>query len=73
MPEAFGIIAGIAVMYLLFEPLFGDMDGFLDCVKPDIISLLRGEEVEDWRAGMKLLFWFFCGFVIYFAVYTALS
>ena len=38
-----GVLAGIGVMVLLFKPLFGDKEGFIDCVKfwftPDIFSI----------------------------------
>jgi hypothetical protein len=61
------VICGILVLWLLFEPIFGDMDGFWECVKfdfiPDIISLFRGQYWEDVKASFKLGIWFFLGFL----------
>ena len=77
MPEAIGIIAGIAVLFLLFRPLFGDASGFWECIRfwftPDIFSLFRGEWGQDWWAEMKLGFWLFCGGVVGFAVYNGVA
>ena len=59
------VIAGVGVMALLFKPLFGDKEEFIDCVKfwftPDIFSLFFGEYFEDRWSEMKLGLWIFCG------------
>lgn len=76
MCELIGIIAGIAVLVLLFKPFFGDMSGFWECVRywftPDIFSLFRGEWGQDWLAEAKLGFWLLCGGAAGYAVYTGL-
>lgn len=52
------VIAGVGIMVLLFQPLFGDKEGFFDCVKfwitPDIFSLFSGQYFEDRWSEMKL-------------------
>jgi hypothetical protein len=77
MCELIGIIAGIAVLVVLFRPFFGDMGGFWVCVRfwltPDIFSLIRGEWGEDLLAEMKFGLWLVCGGAAGFGVYTGLS
>lgn len=77
MSELIGIITGLAVLILLFKPFFGDMSGFLECLRfwltPDFVSLFRGEWQEDWLGEMKLFFWLVCGGGAGFAMYTGLS
>ena len=71
-----GIAVAIGVMVLLFKPLFGDADGFGECVRfwltPDLLSLFKGEYSEDWWAEMKLGIWLFlaggCGFAAWYGV-----
>ena len=77
MPEAIGIIAGIAVLAILFKPIFGGASGFFECVRfwltPDIFSLVRGEWGKDWGAEMKMGFWLICGGGVGFAVFKGVS
>ena len=55
------IVVGGGVATLLFKPFFGNRTEFFRCVKfwlmPDIVSLFRGEFMEDWWAESKLGFW----------------
>lgn len=71
-----GVIAGAAVMALLFKPLFGDKEEFIDCVKfwitPDLLSLLFGEYCKDRWSELKLGLWIFCGVMSGVGVYTGL-
>ena len=71
-----GVLAGIGVMVLLFKPLFGDKEGFFDCVKfwftPDIFSLLSGKYIVDRLSEMKLGLWIFCGGMAGTGVYWGL-
>ena len=70
------VIAGVTVLVLLFKPLFGDREGFIDCVKfwikPDIFSLFSGEYFEDRWSEMKLGLWIFLGFIAGVGVYAGL-
>lgn len=72
-----GVIAGIAVMALLFKPMFDDFDGFVECMRyawaPDIWSWINGEGLEDMWAEMKLGFWWLCGIGAGFGVYSLMS
>ena len=69
--------AAIAVMALLFKPLFDDFEGFAGCIrfwfKPDFWSWLDGEGFEDWWAEMKLGFWFALGTGAGFGVYALMT
>jgi hypothetical protein len=64
IPVIVGIFAGLAVAWLLWRPFFGDMDGFMECLRfwatPDVVSAYRGERTEDWMATMKLVLWLAC-------------
>jgi hypothetical protein len=55
------VAAGLLVLVLLFKPIFGGLDGFMECVRfwftPDVFSLFRGEWGEDFWAEMKLGIW----------------
>jgi len=72
-----GAIAGAAVLVLLFKPFFGDMDGFIDCVKfwftPDVFSFFSGQYFEDRWSEMKLGLWIFLGGMAGFGVYAGLT
>jgi hypothetical protein len=65
---------GFFVAAGLFKPFFQDWSGFRECIKfwlrPDIISLFRGEYDEDRWATLKLFVWFALslglGFFAYF-------
>lgn len=77
MAIAAGIVVGIIILAVLFKPLFGDGDGFVECLRywltPDILSLFRGEWSEDWWSEMKLAVWLICGGGLGFAAYTIVS
>jgi len=77
MPEAIGIIAGIAVLILFFKPFFGDASGFWECVRfwftPDVFSLFRGEWGADMLAEIKMGLWLGCGGAVGYAVYTGVT
>jgi len=50
---------------LLFKPIFGNKDEFLDCIlyslKPDIISMFQGEYTQDFFKTLKLgIYIFLC-------------
>ena len=74
---ALSIAAGLLTLALLFKPFFGDLGGFLECLRfwltPDIFSLFRGEWAEDWWAEMKLGMWLICGVAVGFAAYAGLT
>lgn len=71
------ITCGLAVLALLFKPLFGTAEGFWECVKfwlrPDILSAFRGEFWDDWWAEMKLFVWLGLGGTTAWSLYAALS
>ena len=71
-----GLVAGVGVMILLFKPLFGDKEEFIECVKfwitPDIFSLFSGEYLEDRWSELKLIFWLVCGLLTGTGVYAGL-
>ncbi len=71
-----GVIAGMAILTLLFKPFFGDRDGFIDCVKfwikPDIFSLFSGEYLEDRWSELKLGLWILLGAMAGAGVYAGL-
>jgi hypothetical protein len=52
---------GVLVAILFFKLFFTDFSGFWECVRywlrPDIISLFRGEWDEDRWAELKLFIW----------------
>jgi hypothetical protein len=72
-----GVLTGVAVMALLFKPIFDDFDGFAACLRyswtPDIWSWFNGEGFEDMWAEMKLGFWWTCGIGTGFGVYSLLA
>jgi hypothetical protein len=70
------VIAGTAVLVLLFRPFFGDKDGFFECIKfwftPDIFSLFFGKYFHDIFSEMKLGLWIFCGVITGIGVHIGL-
>lgn len=52
----------IPLFYLAGMVFFGSWDAFWSCVRfwltPDILSMFRGEFVDDWWAEFKLWLWF---------------
>jgi len=56
-----GVLAGLAMAFVLFNILFETWDEFLEClkywIKPDILSMIRGEYWEDNWAELKLVIW----------------
>ena len=71
-----GLVASLAVMALLFKPLFGDWEEFVECLKfwimPDIFSLFAGEFLDDLWGELKLVFWLVCGLLSWSGVYVGL-
>lgn len=71
----------ILVLWRTFTPLFGDANGFWECMEfcltPDLISLFRGEYWEDWAGEFKLGIWFGLGIgtflVSYFFLHSLLN
>ncbi len=59
-----GILFGLGVAYLLWKPFFGDLDGFMECLRfwgtSDELSRIRGELSEDWMATAKIFLWLAC-------------
>ncbi len=56
------LVIGNAPVYVgLLYLIFGSFDNFVeacsDALQPDIISWLRGQDVEDMVATLKILFW----------------
>jgi hypothetical protein len=55
------VVANIRLYWLVGWVVFKDWGDFWECVKfwltPDIISLFRGEWIEDQWAQMKLFVW----------------
>ena len=63
-------VVNIPVILLVGWGVFGDWGGFVEAlgyaIKPDLLSWMQGEMMDDWWAEMKL--WVFvagCGAVIY--------
>jgi hypothetical protein len=59
-------LANMPLYWVVGWIVFKDWGDFWECVKfwltPDIISLFRGEWIEDWWAEMKLFVWIaLCG------------
>ena len=73
---ASGVVACVTVMAVLFKPLFGDWEEFVECVKfwitPDVFSLIDGEYLEDRWSELKLVFWVICGLLSWSGVYVVL-
>lgn len=59
-----GIFAGLAVAGLLFKPFFGDIEGFMDCLKTENrvsgINPELGTTFEDGTAAFKVALWLAC-------------
>lgn len=72
-----GILAGLTVAWLLFKPLFGDIEGLMEAlqfwVTPDAVSAYRGELSEDRGSTFKLLLWLACVGGAAYAVYYGLE
>ena len=72
-----GIAAGLAIAWVMFKPLFGDMDGFFEALRfwgtPDLLSASRGELGEDRSATFRLGLWLLCTGGGAFAVYYGLQ
>ena len=70
-----GIFCGLGTAALLFKPFFGDAEGFSECLwyslKPDILSWLNGEGIDDWWAETKLGIWLLCGSAVGYGVFVA--
>jgi hypothetical protein len=64
---------GVFVSVLFFKLIFGDFEGFIECVRywfqPDFISAVRGEWTEDKWGTLKLFIWIAlsvgCGILAY--------
>ncbi len=71
-----GLVATVIVMAVLFKPLFGDWEEFVECIKfwftPDIFSLFTGEYLEDRWSELKLVFWLVCGLLSWAGTYAGL-
>ena len=76
MVSAVAIVVGLAVLVLLFKPVFGDWDNFTECVgycfKPDLLSWIQGDWGEDFWAELKVSFWTGCGLAAGWGVYAGL-
>ncbi|OHB75953.1 MAG: hypothetical protein A2Z34_01220 [Planctomycetes bacterium RBG_16_59_8] len=68
-----GIAAAVGVWIVLFKPFFGDLHGFLGCMRwgntSRIQSALRGEYWDDPWGGIKILVWMALGAVGGFSLY----
>lgn len=69
-------VAG-GVLFLLFKPIFGDADGFWECVRfwftPNIVSWFQEEYYEDLVSTFKLHAWLGCGVLAGAVVHVALQ
>ena len=67
MPLVLAILVGASVAWLTWRPIFGDEEGFRRSLRfsftPDIVSLFRGEWLEDQWHGIKMSLWLICAFV----------
>lgn len=72
-----GIVTGLAVAWLMFKPLFGDIDGFMEALHfwgtPDVVSAYRGELGEDRTSTFKLVLWLACVGGAAYSVYYGLE
>ena len=61
LAQGLGIVTGITALILSFKMIFRDSEDFFDCLKfwlmPDIISLFRGEYMDDYFSELKLGLW----------------
>ncbi len=77
MPEILGLATGVFFMAILFKPLFGNAEGFLECVKfwlkPDIFSFFSGEYHKDRISEMKLGLWLIAGIASGFITWTMVN
>ena len=66
--ETLGLVSGLATLLVTYKLFFRDMHELFDSIKfwltPDIISLFRGEYLEDTWAEWKLIAWLGSGFVM---------
>jgi len=55
-------LLGLFVAVCFFKPFFEDWSGFWECLKfwqtPDVISMFRGEWIDNKWARLKLFIWF---------------
>jgi len=62
MITAAAILVGLFAAWLLFRTFFDDFENFKECVgywfTPDIISLFRGEWMENEWASAKIFLYF---------------
>jgi hypothetical protein len=71
------LVVNIPAFKAIFRMMFTSMDDFYESLRyvftPDILSLFRGEYIDDWYGEMKVQFFVvLCG-VLIFAEYTAIS
>ncbi len=61
MPIVLAVIVGGMTLVVLFKPIFGSRDEFMECLRlaltPNIISMFRGEWGEDFIAEFKMTLW----------------
>jgi hypothetical protein len=71
---AISIAAGVIVAALLFRLLFKGFSDFINCLRfyfqPDIISLFRGELVQDFWASLRLGLWVGVSLIVTVATYV---
>jgi hypothetical protein len=71
MPEFMGVLSGFVAAFFLFKLFFGSKEDFFECLRfwliPDIVSLFRGEFMDDRWGEFKLFIWLgLSGFVGYY-------
>jgi hypothetical protein len=65
---------GVFIGALFFKLIFGDFQGFVECVRywfqPDFVSFVRGEWMEDKWGSLKFFIWIAlsggCGILAYY-------
>jgi hypothetical protein len=65
---------GVFIAALFFKLIFGDFQGFVECIRywfqPDFVSFVRGEWMEDKWGSLKLFVWIAlsvgCGILAYY-------
>jgi len=77
MIEFVAVIVAGAVMVVTFKRFFGDMAGFLNCLKfwatPDSVSWVKGEYHEDCHAEFVLFLWIALGAAVGAGVFYGLT
>ncbi len=71
------IVANIPVYLIMGKGFFGDLEGFMESLRyvltPNIISMFRGELMDDWWQSMKMnVFIVACGLAV-FAEYWVIA